>query len=75
MDDIIEVNTYDMAIYGGPVLLESLLVDNIENRGKTIKLSDTFVAMYGIPELLQMYCIGSTLNGKTYDATFFRKDT
>ena len=75
MGEIIEVYAEDIDIYGGPVLFEAMLKDRIENQGKTIKLSGTFIAEHGIPDSIKKYSIGPTLDGVTFDATFFVKRT
>ena len=70
--DPVNVDLDDADIYGLE-RLEQIILHNIENEGKIVKISKSFTTVYGIFKSLQKYHTGITHNGKSYDADFFRK--
>ena len=73
MDDIVEVDLNDATKYGLE-RLERIILHNIENEGKIVKIDKAFTKTHGIYESLQKYNIGDWHEGKPYDANYFQKD-
>ena len=71
--DPVEVDLDDVMIYGLKQL-ERIILYNIEEKGKVVKISKSFTTEHNVFESLKKYHTGNTHNGKSYDADFFRKD-
>ena len=72
--DIVTITIEHLKEYG-PEKLEQIMLDNIENEGKTIKISGTLLVEGVTTNSIEKYNTEAIPNSIRGDAKFFRKDT